>query len=252
MPGLRSETLQDRQMDSPLILVVDDAPDIRELVQGVLQRNHMKVLTAKSVAEAEDCLSRERVSLLLLDVMMPGEDGTSFCRRLRQDSDIPILMLSALGEELDRVVGLEMGADDYLAKPFNARELVARIKSLLRRAPPLKPGETHRVSTCYSFGPFQLYPETRSLQLGGEETALTSGEFAVLLALVEHAPRILNRDQLLDFTRGAAANSFDRSIDTQISRLRRKLKRELGQPDVIKTVRNVGYALAVPVTKQLN
>lgn len=137
-------------MESPVILVVDDAPDIRELVQGVLERNHMKVLTAKSVAEAEDYLSRERVSLLLLDVMMPGEDGTSFCRRLRQDSDIPILMLSALGEELDRIVGLEMGADDYLAKPFNARELVARIKSLLRRAPPLKPGETHRISTWYS------------------------------------------------------------------------------------------------------
>ena len=229
-------------MESPLILVVDDAPDIRDLVQGVLERNHMRALTAKSVAEAEDCLARERVSLLLLDVMMPGEDGTSFCRRLRQGSDIPILMLSALGDELDRVVGLEMGADDYLAKPFNARELVARIKSLLRRAPPLKPGETHRISTCYSFGPFQLYPDTRSLLLEGE---------AVVLALVETAPRILNRDQLLDYSRGAAANAFDRSIDTQISRLRRKLKHGSGQSEVIKTVRNVGYALAVAVKKQM-
>lgn len=239
-------------MDTPRILVVDDALDIRELVKDVLQRNHMDVLTAKSVAEAEACLSRERISLILLDVMMPGEDGTSFCRRLRQDSDIPILMLSALGDDLDRILGLEMGADDYLCKPFNARELVARIKSLLRRAPPLKPGETHRISTCYSFGRFQLYPETRSLLLEGEEATLTSGEFAVLLALVEHAPRILNRDQLLDFSRGAAANTFDRSIDTQISRLRRKLKKELGQSEVIKTVRNVGYALAVPVKKQVS
>lgn len=239
-------------METPRILVVDDAQDIRELVKDVLQRNHMDVLTAKSVSEAEACLSRDRISLILLDVMMPREDGTSFCRRLRQDSDIPILMLSALGDELDRVVGLEMGADDYLAKPFNARELVARIKSLLRRAPPLKPGETHRISAFYSFGPFQLFPETRSLLLEGNETTLTSGEFAVLLALVEHAPRILNRDQLLDFTRGATSNPFDRSIDSQISRLRRKLKHELGQSEVIKTVRNVGYALAVPVKKQLN
>ena len=236
-------------METPRILVVDDAPDIRDLVQGVLQRNHMDVFTAKSVSEAEECLSRERISLIVLDVMMPGEDGASFCRRLRQDSDIPILMLSALGEELDRIVGLEMGADDYLPKPFNARELVARIKSLLRRAAPLKPGETHRKTTCYSIGSYRLYPETRTLLIDDHEVTLTSGEFALLLALAEHAPRILSRDQLLDFSRGAAANSFDRSIDTQISRLRRKLKQDTDHRELIKTVRNIGYALALPVEK---
>lgn len=239
-------------METPRILVVDDATDIRNLVKDVLQRNHMEVFTAKSVAEAEQCLSRERVSLILLDVMMPGEDGTSFCRRLREDSDIPILILSALGEELDRVIGLEMGADDYLAKPFNARELVARIKSILRRVPPLKPGETHRRATCYSFGAFRLYPETRSLLVDGAEVPLTSGEYMMLLALAEHAPRILSRDQLLDFTRGAVANSFGRSIDTQISRLRNKLQHKDNKSNLIKTVRNIGYALAIPVKKMLD
>lgn len=236
-------------MTEPRILVVDDDADIRTLVRELLERNHMAVALGRSVAEAEKHLAKESVDLIVLDVMMPGEDGTSFCRRLRLESDIPILMLSALGTDVDRILGLELGADDYLPKPFNPRELVTRIKTILRRAPPLKPGDIRQKAACYAFAGFHLYPETRSLHSGEEEISLTSGEFALLLALVEHAPRILSRDQLLEYSRGAAANPFDRSIDTHISRLRSKLQSGAQGSSLIKTVRNIGYGLAAPVEK---
>jgi len=236
-------------MSEPRILVVDDDADIRTLVRDLLERNHMDVAVGRSVAEAEKHLAEESVDLIVLDVMMPGEDGTSFCQRLRLESDIPVLMLSALGSDVDRILGLELGADDYLPKPFNPRELVTRIKTILRRAPPLKPGDIRRKAVCYAFEGFELYPETRSLRSGEHEISLTSGEFALLLALVEHAPRILSRDQLLEFSRGAAANPFDRSIDTHISRLRSKLESESRRSSLIKTVRNMGYAFAAPVER---
>lgn len=236
-------------MTEPRILVVDDDADIRTLVRELLERNHMAVALGRSVAEAEKHLAKESVDLIVLDVMMPGEDGTSFCRRLRLESDIPILMLSALGTDVDRILGLELGADDYLPKPFNPRELVTRIKTILRRAPPLKPGDIRQKAACYAFAGFHLYPETRSLHSGEDEISLTSGEFALLLALVEHAPRILSRDQLLEYSRGAAANPFDRSIDTHISRLRSKLQPGAQGSSLIKTVRNIGYGLAAPVEK---
>lgn len=236
-------------MGQPRILVVDDDAEILDLVRDLLERNHFQAVLAKSAVEAERRLAEERVDLIVLDVMMPGEDGTSFCRRFRQESEIPILMLSALGSDVDRILGLELGADDYLPKPFNPRELVTRIKTILRRAPPLKPGETRQKAACYIFADYRLYPENRSLTLGDEEIVLTSGEFALLLALIEHAPRILSRDQLLEFSRGAAANPFDRSIDTHISRLRSKLEPDPRRPSLIKTVRNIGYAFAVPVEK---
>lgn len=237
-------------MQTPNILIVDDDTEIRELVGGLLTRHHMEPLLARNVPEAEAHLEAGRVDLIILDIMMPGEDGTSFCRRLRQDSNIPIIMLTALGEDIDRVVGLEMGADDYLPKPFNPRELVARIKNVLRRAPPVRPGESHASPQAYRFDRYTLYPETRSIvRDDGEEIVLTSGEFSLLLVLVERAPRVLNRDQLLDMSRGAAANPFDRSIDAQISRLRRKLERNPRQPALIKTVRNLGYAFAAKIER---
>lgn len=236
-------------MTEPRILVVDDDADIRTLVRDLLERNHMRVAVARSVAEAEKHLASENVDLIVLDVMMPGEDGTSFCRRLRLESNTPVLMLSALGSDVDRILGLELGADDYLPKPFNPRELVTRIKTILRRAPPLKPGDIRQKAACYSFAGFHLFPETRSLRSGEEDISLTSGEFALLLALVEHAPRILSRDQLLEYSRGAAANPFDRSIDTHISRLRGKLEPDAKGSSLIKTVRNMGYAFAAPVEK---
>ncbi len=237
----------DSQIVNPSVLVIDDDPAIRGMVRDLLLRHNLQADAVGSVAEAERTLESARFDLVILDVLMPGEDGTSFCRRLREKSSIPILMLSALGEDIDRILGLELGADDYLAKPFNPRELVARVKSLLRRAPPMLPGESRQAQTNYRFGAFRLYPETRRLLANGEDISLTSGEFSLLLLLVQRAPRVLTRDQLLTFLKGASGNPFDRSMDTQISRIRRKLEIDPSQPPLIKTVRNLGYVFAAKV-----
>jgi DNA-binding response OmpR family regulator len=232
------------------ILVVDDDVDILSLLEGVLGRSGMIAKIARSAAAAEAALESFPADLIVLDLMMEGEDGLSFCRRLRMQSNVPIIMLTALVEDVDRIVGLEIGADDYLSKPFNPRELVARIKSVLRRARDEKPTEDKGGSLVFTFGPFILSPAQMSLT--HQETGpvqLTSGEFTLLLALVERAPRVLSRDQLLDLSRGAAANPFDRSIDSQISRLRSKLEVEPRYPEYIKTVRNLGYAFAANVAR---
>ncbi len=232
------------------VLIVDDDSEIRRLLIDLLERNGMAAEAANSVAAAEKILSGGRTDLIILDVMMPGEDGLAFCRRLRVDSRVPIIMLTALGEDVDRILGLEFGADDYLAKPFNPRELVARIKAVLRRAPPLLPGETYQRRDQYAFGRFVLDVDKRELRDDSNAAVdLTSGEFALLLALVEHSPRVLSRDQLLDLTRGAVANPFDRSIDSQISRLRRKIEDDSRRAQFIKTVRNIGYAFAGPAKR---
>ena len=241
-----------RMEQGPSILVVDDDIDIRTLVQGVLQRSGMRAQTAASVAEAEPILAEGRTDLVVLDLMMPGEDGLSFCRRLRSASAVPVIMLTAIAEDVDRIVGLEIGADDYLAKPFNPRELVARIKAVLRRhdgtgsAP-----AAGRLGAAFRFGPYRLLPDQMALEsIDGKEVVLTSGEFALLLALVERAPRVLSRETLLDLSRRVATSPFDRSIDSQISRIRRKIERDPRQPGLIKTVRNLGYALTVPVVRE--
>lgn len=236
-------------MTNPLILVVDDDAQIQKLVRELLERHHMRVLIAANVIEAEYHLQQARPDLMVLDVMMPGEDGTSFCRRLRHESRVPILMLSALSEDLDRIVGLEMGADDYLTKPFNPRELVARIKSILWRSSPDSQEKKATTQIEYKFERFCLRPDMRTLNSEQGEIQLTSGEFTLLLLLIEHAPRILSRDQLLELSRGSAANPFDRSIDTHISRLRAKLEPDALRPTLIKTIRNLGYAFAVPIKK---
>lgn len=227
----------------PNILVVDDDDDILALVKGLLERNGMCAYTATSTKQAEDILDRQSISLIVLDLMMPGEDGLSFCRRLSAVSDVPVLMLTAMSEDVDRIIGLEMGADDYLPKPFNPRELVARIRSILRRSSKAGRTETAAAEEVFRFGDFTLNTERRTLTgEGSVDIHLTSGEFALLLALVKNAPRVLNRDQLLDLSRGAFANPFDRSIDSQISRIRRKLETDPRKPRYIKTVRNLGYA----------
>ncbi len=238
--------------DTPRVLIVDDDAEIRSLVSDLLERNGMAAERARNTAEAEAILAEARTDLMVLDVMMPGEDGLAFCQRVRRDSQIPIIMVTALGDDVDRILGLEFGADDYLPKPFNPRELVARVKTVLRRAPPLKPSETYRRREAYRFGDFVLDVEQRALRRGdGEVIALTSGEYALLATLVEHSPRVLSRDQLLDMTRGAVANPFDRSIDSQISRLRRKIEPDPRRADYIKTVRNIGYAFAAKVKKDV-
>ncbi|MEL6728279.1 MAG: response regulator [Pseudomonadota bacterium] len=236
-------------MTDATILVVDDDPQIRTLVKKLLEKNYMRVKLARDVTEAQATLEHETPDLIVLDLMMPGEDGTSFCRRLRQDSSIPILMLSALGDDIDRIIGLETGADDYLAKPFNPRELVARIRSILRRASSAsEKTETTKIQR-FVFEDFQFQPEARRLFRQNDEISLTSGEFTLLQILVEHAPRVLSRDQLLELSRGINASSFDRSIDSHISRLRGKIENNPRRPELIKTIRNLGYVFAAPVEK---
>ena len=236
-------------MTDTTILIVDDDPQIRTLVKKLLEKNYMRVKLARDVIEAQASLDRETPDLIVLDLMMPGEDGTSFCRRLRQESSIPILMLSALGDDVDRIIGLETGADDYLAKPFNPRELIARIRSILRRAgSPPAASKASKIQR-FTFEDFRFEPEARRLFRENDEISLTSGEFTLLQILVEHAPRVLSRDQLLELSRGINASSFDRSIDSHISRLRGKIEDNPRRPELIKTIRNLGYVFAAPVEK---
>lgn len=235
----------------PHILVVDDDREIRSLVAQFLKRHGFRVDTAADGAAMFRMLDGGRFDLVVLDLMLPGEDGLSLCRRLRNDSNLPIIMLTAMGEEADRVIGLEMGADDYLPKPFGPRELLARIRSVLRRAAraPGDPvgGERNRLG----FAGFSLDLARRELYgPGGALLPLTDGEFDLLAAFAEHPKRILSRDQLLDLTKGRAAIPFDRSIDVQLSRLRRKIEQDPKNPELIKTVRGGGYILTCEVMPQ--
>lgn len=233
------------------ILVVDDDVEILRLVEGVLQRAGMIPLTARSVAEGEALLGQSEVDLIVLDLMMKDEDGLSFCRRLRAKDSTPVIFLTALSSDIDRIVGLEVGADDYLGKPFNPRELVARIKAVMRRSAERveSPGPTS--GGALRFGPFRLVPEQMSLSnADGDEIHLTSGEFVLLKILAERAPRVLSRETLLDLSRGLDATPFDRTIDSQISRIRNKLGDDPRRPTYIKTVRNLGYALSSRVTRE--
>jgi two-component system, OmpR family, response regulator len=234
----------DRQ---PHILVVDDDREIRSLISQFLTRHGHRVTAAKDGAEMFRALEAARIDLIVLDLMMPGEDGLSLCRRLRAPpapvGGPPIIMLTAMGEETDRIVGLEMGADDYLAKPFNPRELLARIKAVLRRANGLPgPAAEQSAGRTLSFEGWRLDLTRRELHSPeGVLVQLSAGEFDLLLAFAEHPQRVLNRDQLLDLARGRSAVPFDRSIDVQVSRLRRKIEPNPGEPTLIKTVRSGGY-----------
>jgi two-component system OmpR family response regulator len=228
------------------VLVVDDEASIAEPLADYLGRNGYKVSTASSADGARRVLEKETIDLVLLDIMMPGEDGLSLTRQLRVQSSIPIILLTARTEDMDRIIGLEMGADDYVAKPFNPRELLARIKAVLRRT-----NETPTVPQArkaYQFSGFRLDIEARTLHAeGGEEIPLTGGEFALLQTLLDRAGRVMNRDQLLELTQGREAHVFDRSIDNQISRLRKKIEADPKSPSIIKTIRGGGYVLSGPV-----
>ena len=235
---------------SPHILIVDDDSEIRDLLGRYLRKHGYRVDAAADGRAMTRLLETGRFDLVVLDLMLPGEDGLSLCRRLRASSDLPIIMLTAMGEETDRIVGLEMGADDYLPKPFNPRELLARIKAVLRRG-----GGQHRpdeqAAAGLEFDGWRIELGRRELlDPDGAPVPLTSGEFDLLLALAERPQRVLTRDQLLDLTRGRSAQPFDRSIDVQLSRLRRKIEVDRKAPQLIKTVRGGGYMLAAKVERR--
>lgn len=225
------------------LLVVDDDADIRELLCEFLQDHHYIVDTAADAGETDSRLAVQRYDLIVLDVMLPGEDGLSICRRIRDDKNIPIIMLTAMGEETDRIIGLELGADDYLGKPFNPRELLARIKAVLRRfGGDSQQNRTSSSTQVYYFDNWKLHPGKRELRSPQDVmVSLTAGEFDLLMAFIEHPQRTLSRDQLLDFTKGRSASAFDRSVDVQLGRLRRKIESDPKSPAMIITVRSGGY-----------
>ncbi|HEX2215425.1 MAG TPA: response regulator [Xanthobacteraceae bacterium] len=240
--------------ETPHILVVDDHRDIRESLSRYLQKHEFRVTMAEDAAAARRLLRASAVDLVVLDIMMPGEDGLALCRYLRENTDLPVILLSAMGEETDRIVGLEMGADDYIGKPFNPRELLARIKAVMRRARSLPVGAARqlvgRPGERIGFDRWILDVGRR--ELSGEDgvaISLSTAEFALLSAFVNHPGMVLSRDQLLDLTRGRAAEVFDRSIDNQVSRLRRRIEADPKNPMLIKTVWGGGYAFAPEIRR---
>ncbi|NQU61410.1 MAG: response regulator [Rhodospirillales bacterium] len=228
--------------DSPHILVVDDDREIRDLLGKFLVQHGFRVNTAGDGAEMRKALGDWKIDLIVLDLMLPGEDGLTLCRKLRAESSIPVIMLTAMGEEIDRIVGLEMGADDYISKPFNPRELLARIKSVLRRVQAMPDLQGAGDNSILRFAGWCLDMDKRQLQSSdGVMVPLSGGEFDLLAAFVTHPGRVLSREQLLDLARGREAQPFDRSIDVQVSRLRRKIEDNPQDPVLIKTVRSGGY-----------
>ena len=235
----------------PHILVVDDDREIRELLARFLERHQLRVTAVRDAREARRAWPNGHFQLVVLDLMLPGESGLDLARYLRTQSNVPIVMLTAMGEETDRIIGLELGADDYVAKPFNPRELLARIRAVLRRAgEPSVPSDAAGGSRALRFAGWTLEPARRRLlNPEGAEVALTGGEYDLLVALVERANRVLTRDMLLDLLRGRQAGPFDRAIDVAVSRLRRKLEDGGRNAQLIKTVRGGGYVLAATVER---
>ena len=237
-------------MDSAChVLVVDDHADIRDPLARYLERNGVRASKAADAAAARKMLQTAAIDVVVLDVMMPGEDGLSLCRHLREAHGLPVILLTALGEETDRVVGLEVGADDYVVKPFSPRELLARIKAVLRRTNALPPQrEPAAGEGTTRFGDWTLDRGRQELiDADGVAVPLSTGEFRLLAVLLDHAGRVLSREQLLDLTQGRGAEPFDRAIDNQVMRLRRKIEPDAAHPHYIRTVRGAGYMLAGPV-----
>lgn len=230
------------------VLIVDDDHRIRAMLARFLIDHGLRVSQAGDGREMLSICDSARIDVIVLDIMMPGEDGLSLCRRVRAQSAVPIILLTAMTGETDRIVGLEIGADDYVVKPFNPRELLARIRAVTRRLAAASLNAERPVVAVYEFAGWQLNASRRTLvSPGGALTDLTSGEFDLLLAFLEHPQRVLTRDQLQDLAHGRMSQSYDRSIDVQISRLRRKIEADPQDPVLIKTIRNEGYFFTVPV-----
>lgn len=234
----------------PKLLVVDDDRDILDLLTGFLQKHGYQVSVAEGGQDMFSALETETIDLVILDIMLRNEDGFSLCQRLRSTSKIPVIMLSAMADHTDRIVGLEIGADDYLTKPFDQRELLARVKAVLRRVRDKVAGSEESARPVLCFGSWRLDVTRRELRSANHSLVLLSGgEFELLLAFVEHPQRVLTRDQLMDLARGPSHAAYDRSIDVQVSRLRHKLEDDPKNPEIIRTVRNGGYMFTSPVTK---
>ena len=225
---------------SSKLLVVDDDPELRELTQAYLMKNGFIVNTVDSSLGMDEFLATNDVDLLILDLMLPGEHGLAIAKRLKKKKDLPIIIVSAQGEDIDRIVGLEIGADDYLPKPFNPRELLARIRAVLRRSSG-KIEEKETESSRLIFNDYELDLNAHSLSRGGEKVSLTSGEFDLLALLAANPNRVLHRDTILDRLTGAERSPFDRSIDVRVTRLRGKLEFDPSKPELIKTIWGKGY-----------
>ena len=234
----------------PKLLLVDDEASLREPLAEYLSRQGFSVSEAVSAADARSRLRDDKPDLVLLDIMMPGEDGFSLCRHLVEAREIPVIFLTARGEATDRIVGLEIGADDYVVKPFEPRELVARIRSVLRRA--LRTATVPSEKEVFTFEGWTLDPlKRRLIDTEGAVVPISSVEFRLLLAFLEHPRQVLNRDRLLDMVQGREAHLFDRAVDNQVSRLRRKIEIDSKSPQIIQTVWGGGYMLAADVRRVL-
>jgi two-component system, OmpR family, response regulator len=227
---------------APHILIVDDDPKIRNGLSKFLTGQGLRTTTASDGRDMQAKLATAQIDLIILDVMMPGEDGLSLCRKLSSESAVPVILLTALAAETDRIIGLEIGAEDYVCKPFSPRELLARIRVVLRRKDHKPPGPPKASGSRYTFAGWTLDVRARTLtSVTGGHVEMTTGEFDLLQAFVDHPNVVLNRDQLLDLARGRASLTIDRAIDVQVMRLRRKLELDPQSPQLIKTVRNSGY-----------
>ncbi|MBT7265286.1 MAG: response regulator [Rhodospirillaceae bacterium] len=232
------------------ILIVDDHRDIRDSLSKYLESHEYRTSVAADAAEARTLVESSAIDLVVLDIMMPGEDGLSLCRHLRTATELSVILLTAVADDTDRVIGLEMGADDYLTKPFNPRELLARIKSVLRRTHSLPPRAIPTEEDTLRFGKWTFDIAQREV-IGEDNVAipLSTAEFHLLNAFMDHPKMVLSRDQLLDITAGRSAKVFDRAIDNQVSRLRKKLEDDPKTPTLIKTVWGGGYMLTVEVER---
>lgn len=247
---LNEQTMEKAQT----LLIVDDDKEIRELLADLLTKYGFRVLCAGDGTSMFQLLNENKVDLVILDVMLPGDDGFVLCRKIRTESLVPIIMLTAIGEDTDRIVGLEVGADDYVPKPFNPRELIARIKAVLRRTTDDSQNavrhDDYEHNTAVFLGWTLDLATRRLLSPDDVEIILSAGEYSLLVAFIKHPRRVLSRDQLLEFTRNRNAGPFDRSIDIQVSRLRQKIEIDSKSPEIIKTVRGGGY-MFTPIVERV-
>jgi len=249
-PGRNFVPREIRVSQSASVLLVEDDAEIGELISRYLGDNQIGVTLVKNGAAMDAALTRNSHDLIVLDLNLPGEDGLSICRRVRSERNLPIIIVTARGEDVDKIVGLEMGADDYLAKPFNPRELLARIRSVLRRTSAGEVVDSNSHRQVYRFADWSVDLAAREVVApDGAKVATTGAEFDLLHALCEHPNRVLTREQLIGLTHGPTAGPFERSIDTLISRLRQKLEQDAKNPKLIVTVRSEGYMFAAQVTK---